>query len=152
MTQYIFKSITLLSPTKGVAGYIRDGESVEYEISAEWVQENLCIVSCSDRIFHIDLVDDKDLMRIDRAVGSFFWLNNELEKIEPVTHIRKVEYLKTGSLSEFVLFFGSRSELVTCVIEPGGELQIRDGQTLPLAFANEELKSSLTEILKRIAG
>lgn len=51
-----------------------------------------------------------------------------------------------------ILSYGNRSEPVTCVIEPGGDLQIRDGQTLPLAFANEELKSSLTKILKRIAG
>lgn len=51
-----------------------------------------------------------------------------------------------------ILSFGNRSEPVTCVIEPGGDLQIRDGQTLPVALADEELKSSLSEIFKRIAG
>jgi len=152
MAHYIFKSITLLSPTKSRATFVRDGEVVELQISGEWIKEDLCIVSCFDRVYNQDLLDDKDLMRIDQALGSFFWLNNQLEKIDLGTHIRRVEYLNTGSSSEFVLSFGSRSEPVTCVIEPSGELQVRDGQTLPSALANEELKSSLTDILKRIAG
>ncbi len=50
---YIFKSINLLSPTKSLVTFARDGESVETQISAEWVNENLCIVSCPDRVYNL---------------------------------------------------------------------------------------------------
>lgn len=66
---YILKSVTLLSPTKSLVTFARDGESVEIQISAEWVNENLCIVSCPDRVYNLDLVDDKDLMRMDHALS-----------------------------------------------------------------------------------
>lgn len=149
---YIFKSVTLLSPTKSLVTFARDGELVEIQISAERLNEDLCIVSCSDRVYNQDLVDDKDLMRIDQAMGSFFWLNDELEKIESGECILKFDLLKSGSSSEFVFLFGTRKDLFTCSFDLDGKLQLKDGQALPEALANEELKSALTSILLRIIG
>lgn len=149
---YIFKSVILLSPTKSLVTFVRDGESVETQISAEWVNENLCIVSCPDRVYNLDLVDDKELMRMDQAIGSLFWLNNQLEKIESGECIQKVDLLKSGSSDEFELLFGTRKGLFTCSIDLDGKLQLKDGLALPDALASEKMKSALAGILLRIIG
>jgi len=152
MAHYIFKSINLLSPTKSVATFIRDGESVEIQISAERISEDLCIMSCADRVYSQDLLDNKDLIRIDQAIGSLSWLNDQLEKIESGECIRRIECDKNGSSLEYKLQFGTRNDLFTCFIDLDGKLQLKDGQALPEALANEESKSALTSILLRIIG
>ena len=53
---------------------------------------------------------------------------------------------------EFGLLFGTRKDLFTCFIDLDGKLRLKDGQALPEALANEELKSALTSILLRIIG
>ncbi len=153
MPQYILKSAEMVSPTRSLVYFEKDGVSVQHEIKAEWLNDGLCLVSCADQMYNQDLLDDKVLMGFDQSVGSLFWLNNELENSNSQTYIRHFECELLNFPKRFnILFGGVTQSEVSFEVSVDGNMPVKRNDPLPEAFQNEKLKLALEQIILRIAS
>ncbi len=151
MSTYKPQSVRMISPTKCVVDFEKDGSKVQHEYTADWVAEGVCVVLCNDRVYQQDLLDDDKLRNFDKSVGSLFWLNHQLENLTSNLHIQNIECLSKNSSIEFRLDFGKDELPVTCSMKRDGELRTEGGKEIPAAFQSEKLKTSLVRLLQQIS-